>query len=182
MSTIHKHSRQGGAALVIGLILLAIITLLAVVGMNISNSELASASSEQQRLRAFQTAETAVEYAMTNDKATNNDIYDVGTKCGAVKIVPMTVADGSAVNSATGAQTEKYTSRLSFVQVGPISEGFSTGTFKSVHYNIETLGLSGRGAADHHKQGTYIVNRSDNQESIAPIGTPCYVPISGSWN
>ena len=41
-----SKSRERGAALVIGLILLGIITLLAVVGMNISNAELASATSE----------------------------------------------------------------------------------------------------------------------------------------
>jgi type IV pilus assembly protein PilX len=57
----HRHSKQRGAALVIGLILLVVITLLAVVGMNIANTELASATSEQLRLRAFNAAETGLE-------------------------------------------------------------------------------------------------------------------------
>ena len=57
----HTRSRQRGAALVIGLILLVVITLLAVVGMNIANTELASATSEQLRLRAFNAAETGIE-------------------------------------------------------------------------------------------------------------------------
>ncbi len=55
------RSKQRGAALVIGLILLVVITLLAVVGMNIANTELASATSEQLRLRAFNAAETGLE-------------------------------------------------------------------------------------------------------------------------
>ena len=55
------HTQQRGAALVIGLILLVVITLLAVVGMNIANTELASATSEQVRLRAFNAAETGIE-------------------------------------------------------------------------------------------------------------------------
>ena len=38
-----------------------VITLLAVVGMNIANTELASATSEQLRLRAFNAAETGLE-------------------------------------------------------------------------------------------------------------------------
>ncbi len=62
-----QKSRQRGAALIIGLILLAIITLLAVVGMNISNSELASATSEQLRMRAFQAAETGLEHGTDAD-------------------------------------------------------------------------------------------------------------------
>ena len=57
----HRNSKQRGAALVIGLILLVVITLLAVVGMNIANVELASATSEQLRLRAFNAAETGLE-------------------------------------------------------------------------------------------------------------------------
>ena len=57
----HTQSRQRGAALIIGLILLVVITLLAVVGMNIANTELASATSEQLRLRAFNAAETGLE-------------------------------------------------------------------------------------------------------------------------
>ena len=58
------RNKQRGAALVIGLILLVVITLLAVVGMNIANTELASATSEQLRLRAFNAAETGLEATM----------------------------------------------------------------------------------------------------------------------
>jgi hypothetical protein len=180
MSTTYKHSQQRGAALVIGLILLAVITLLAVVGMNISNSELASASSEQARLRAFQAAETAIEYAMVDDDTKEEDIYDVGTNCNAFKIVPVTVIDGSPINSATGEPTDKFTSRISFADYGPIA-GFSSNKFNAMHYVIETQGISGRNASDRHKQGTYVVNQLSGQDSIAPLGTPCYVPITGSW-
>ena len=97
-------------------------------------------------------------------------------------IVPVTVDDGSAVNGATGLPTDKYTSRLSFVDIGPIPNGFSGDKFKAVHYVIETQGISGRNAADKHKQGTYVVNQiGPNQDSFKPMGAACYTPISGSW-
>jgi Tfp pilus assembly protein PilX len=57
----HLRNKQRGAALVVGLILLVVITLLAVVGMNIANTELAGATSEQLRMRAFNAAETGLE-------------------------------------------------------------------------------------------------------------------------
>ena len=57
----NTHSTQRGAALVMGLILLTVITLLAVVGMNIANTELAGATSDQLRMRAFNAAESGLE-------------------------------------------------------------------------------------------------------------------------
>ncbi|MEO8063960.1 MAG: PilX N-terminal domain-containing pilus assembly protein [Pseudomonadota bacterium] len=172
----HKHSAQSGAALVIGMILLTVITLLAVVGMNISNSELASATSEQTRLRAFQAAETAVEYAMS-ETPTENDIFHVGTKCNAVKVTPVTVVDGSPLNSATGAPTDKYTSRISYIDAGSLTDGYSS-SFKSLHYFIETKGISARNASVKHQQGTYLVNQGGNQDTFSDYTKDCYVPVA----
>jgi len=115
MNNYRNTSRQRGAALVIGLILLTVITLLAVVGMNISNSELASATSEQLRLRAFQAAETGVEYAMNRDEPNQNDVFHVGTGCHAAKITPVTAISGSQVNPDSGLPTDHYTSRISYM-------------------------------------------------------------------
>jgi type IV pilus assembly protein PilX len=54
-------SRQRGAALVIGLILLVVITVLAVSGMNTATTELAMARNDQNSENAFQAAETGIE-------------------------------------------------------------------------------------------------------------------------
>ncbi len=58
------RSRQNGAALVIGLILLVVITVLAVSGMNTATTELAMARNDQNAENAFQAAETGIETAL----------------------------------------------------------------------------------------------------------------------
>ncbi|MGY8796952.1 MAG: PilX N-terminal domain-containing pilus assembly protein [Woeseiales bacterium] len=59
-------SNQDGAALVVGLILLVVVTILAVSGMNTATTELAMARNDQNHENAFQAAETGIEAAMAN--------------------------------------------------------------------------------------------------------------------
>ncbi|MEM7431472.1 MAG: PilX N-terminal domain-containing pilus assembly protein [Pseudomonadota bacterium] len=59
---LRKH--QDGAALVIGLILLVVITVLAISGMNTATTELAMARNDQNYERAFQAAETGLAMAL----------------------------------------------------------------------------------------------------------------------
>lgn len=58
-----KHN-QSGAALVVGLLLLVVITVLAVSGMNTATTELAMARNDQNAENAFQAAETGLEAAL----------------------------------------------------------------------------------------------------------------------
>src|SRR5262252_8991795 len=58
--------RQGGAALVIGLILLLVLTLLAVSGMNSASLEFVMAGNEQFRANAFAAAETGIEQTLAS--------------------------------------------------------------------------------------------------------------------
>ena len=60
MNTIN-HKKQQGAALVVGLILLVVITILAISGMNTATTELAMARNDQNYENAFQAAETGLE-------------------------------------------------------------------------------------------------------------------------
>lgn len=62
-TTINVH-RQRGAALVIGLVLLVVITVLAISGMNTATTELAMARNDQNSENAFQAAETGLENAL----------------------------------------------------------------------------------------------------------------------
>jgi type IV pilus assembly protein PilX len=55
---------QRGAALVIGLILLVVVTVLAISGMNTATTELALARNDQNYENAFQAAETGLEFAL----------------------------------------------------------------------------------------------------------------------
>jgi len=58
------RKRQQGAALIVGLMLLVIITILAVSGMNTATTELALARNDQTYENAFQAAETGLENAL----------------------------------------------------------------------------------------------------------------------
>ncbi len=58
------RNRQSGAALVVGLLLLVVITVLAVSGMNTATTELAIARNDQGYENAFQAAETGLEQAI----------------------------------------------------------------------------------------------------------------------
>ena len=64
MKAINSSKSQQGAALVVGLILLVVITVLAVSGMNTATTELAMARNDQNYENAFQAAETGLETAL----------------------------------------------------------------------------------------------------------------------
>ena len=63
--TLHTNpSRQAGAALVVSLLLLVVITVLAISGMSTATTELAMARNDQGYENAFQAAETGLEAAL----------------------------------------------------------------------------------------------------------------------
>jgi len=64
MNTMTLKNKQQGAALVVGLILLVVITVLAISGMNTATTELAMARNDQNYENAFQAAETGLEIAL----------------------------------------------------------------------------------------------------------------------
>jgi type IV pilus assembly protein PilX len=60
----HSKRAQNGAALVVSLILLVVVTVLAISGMNTATTELALARNDQNYENAFQAAETGLETAL----------------------------------------------------------------------------------------------------------------------
>jgi len=62
------QNHQGGAALVVGLVLLVVVTVLAVSGMNTATTELAMARNNQNYENAFQAAETGLEQALAQGR------------------------------------------------------------------------------------------------------------------
>lgn len=83
MTTMKNMRRQDGAALVVGLILLVVITVLAISGMNTATTELAMARNDQNYENAFQAAETGLENALSqgtfNTLANTNLVYNINT-------------------------------------------------------------------------------------------------------
>ena len=65
-TTLTHPNRQQGAALVVGLMLLVVITILAISGMNTATTELALARNDQAYENAFQAAETGLETTTGN--------------------------------------------------------------------------------------------------------------------
>lgn len=65
MKHVKFHASQHGAALVVGLVLLVIVTVLAVSGINTATTELAMARNDQNYENAFQAAETGLELAIS---------------------------------------------------------------------------------------------------------------------
>src|SRR5690349_14065223 len=147
----HLRNKQSGAALVVGLILLVVITLLAVVGMNIANTELASATSEQLRMRAFNAAESGLEQRMQPlaINATTSSVPVTGD--------PVAV-ENSPINTETEEATDTYQITTSYWGEGSMLSRFSAGTFAGFHYSIQSTGRSARGAVAVHTAGAFIVN------------------------
>lgn len=63
-----SRKAQQGAALIMGLLLLVVITILAVSGMNTATTELAMARNDQNYESAFQAAETGLENALSQGR------------------------------------------------------------------------------------------------------------------
>ena len=68
MKTLKNSKKQNGAALVVGLVLLVVITVLAISGMNTATTELAMARNDQNYENAFQAAETGLETALSQGR------------------------------------------------------------------------------------------------------------------
>lgn len=151
------HRNQRGAALVVGLIMLTIITLLAVTAMSTSSTELIMAGNEQFRERAFQVAEAGLEQALRDLAKVPQD---------GVPVTRSNVASASLPD-------DKYS--ISSVYVGEDDDipGFSANEFTGLHYRIDSTGTSVRNARSVHQQGGYVLGGSG--DFIAPLagaGTP----------
>jgi type IV pilus assembly protein PilX len=94
----HYRNRQTGAALIVGLVLLLVLTVLGVSGMNMSTLELQMAGNSQAQQLAFQAAETGVDVALSGPVSTtvsfpySADVgsahYDSSIACAATTDVP----------------------------------------------------------------------------------------------
>ncbi len=158
----NPHSGQRGAALVMGLILLTVITLLAVVGMNIANTELAGATSDQLRMRAFNAAETGLETRIQSlwvDRTTSTTPVDAD---------PVAV-ENSPLNTETNAPVDTYETVTTYRGEGSMISRFSTGTFVGFHYSVESTGRSSRNAEAVHTAGAFVTNGVGNDPSFTQL-------------
>jgi type IV pilus assembly protein PilX len=148
--------KQRGTALVIGLVLLAILTLLAITGMNTASTELMMAGGEQYRQNAFQAAETGIERAITTLATVPQDGIAV-------------VAAPTLVPNST---TDRFATVSQYMGEDKDVPGFSAGKFSGLHYRIESTGTSARNANAVHEQGAYLVASAGGGESVPDLPGP----------
>jgi type IV pilus assembly protein PilX len=137
---IHSRRQQRGAALVIGLILLLVLTLLAVSGMNSASLEFIMAGNEQYRANAFEAAETGIEQSIATG----------------------TFNPGAAAQALNGANTvndlwaSTITPQLNGAPL-PAIWGFSWNSFSSYHFEVVSTGSSTRGGQAINTQGVAVI-------------------------
>ena len=150
---------QRGAALVIGLILLLVLTVLAISGVNSASLEFFMAGNEQFRQNAFQASETGIERAMVNG------LYVVG---GA----PTDTETIAGNNTPSDAYTAIIRKPLGNAPQ-PAIWGNSWNSFSSYHFEIRSTGTAVRNAQALNFQGV---------ASIAPFDSQTQMPGSGLGN
>jgi type IV pilus assembly protein PilX len=136
-------SRQRGAALVVGLILLVVLTILAVSGVFTSMMELRMARNTQSQERAFQAAEVAVEDALGNPVLSTSAPFNQPT-------TPVPNGGG-----------DQYAYTLQFAGQTPLGTGmtgFSIGTaFQAYHFQVIAAGTGPDNSAAQHTQSFYVI-------------------------
>jgi type IV pilus assembly protein PilX len=115
-SNIALKNRQTGAALVIGLLLLVVITVLAVSGMNTATTELALARNDQNYEYAFQAAETGLEIAIAQNNFTTQgattpltrDISSSDSVVASIQYEESTIVPDQAFSLGAGSGVAAY--------------------------------------------------------------------------
>jgi len=181
MSTPRRRlpSRQRGAALVVGLLLLLVLTLLGISGMTTASNELQMAGNEQYQERAFQAADAGVE------RAIQAGVYDTTATIGTYipsadpNLLP-TPQRGSGVagcmqtiaSDGSVSDTEdcyEYFMRFD-EQTGttPVPGGAVIPDLQAYHFVVDAYGTSNRGAVAHLTQGFYIVGATADPDDADP--------------
>lgn len=134
------RQRQSGAALIVALVLLVIITITAVSMMSTTRMELVMAGNTQFGLHAFQAAQSAIEARLDAGGFT-------------------TGAAPAAVTHNYAASGSSATSNVAFVLSTDVpAGGYSLGAgFQAYHFQLNAAATAPRGATSNQTQGFYIV-------------------------
>lgn len=136
-------SRQRGAALVVGLILLVVLTILAVSGVFTSTMELRMARNTQSQERAFQAAEVAIEDALANPILSTSAVFAQPT---------------TLVPNGDGDQYDFTLQSVGSTEVGTGMTGFSIGSaFTAWHFQVIANGTGPDNAVAQHTQSFYVI-------------------------
>jgi type IV pilus assembly protein PilX len=146
--------RQAGAALVVGLLLLLVLTVLAISGVNSTSLNLIMAGNTQFTQTAFQAAESGIEYSLAANDFNPDPSLDPETK---------TDADTEDEDDCFEA--------VSTVQVcgipQPALPGSSQGAYSTFHFEIDSKGCAKRAASAENIQALALIAPKD--ATFAPV-------------
>ena len=144
------RQHEVGAALVVGLVLLVVVTVLAVSGMNTATTELAMARNDQNYENAFQAAETGLENALAqgnyntlNDVNIVRDVNENDTVTAVIEYEGATLVPDRAFSLGVGSGIAAYHFQ-------------ATATAESRRAGV-TGNATDRDASAIHSQAFYIV-------------------------
>jgi len=150
MQSYTNRNRQKGAALIVALVLMLILTIIGISGMNMATLELQMAGNSQAAQLAFQAAETGIDVALSGQVSTAVPIT-YGTQTlgdGSYEF------DGSIVCAATTRVPE-----------GAYSEDIAA---RAVHFDATVTGRGPRNAVSRHSQSVYIVGPAPGNPNFNP--------------
>jgi Tfp pilus assembly protein PilX len=146
-----SRASETGAALVIALLLVTILTLVAITGMRTSIAEMWMAGSEHFHRKAAEAASAGIEAAIAQLQAAG------GTSA----------AEGSVEGESGGAP---YTASLRHAGTEASLPGSSAEKFVGEHFEIESTGASSRGALEVQVQGVLIVTSTNGVHTFHRTG------------
>lgn len=132
------HARQGGAALIVGLVLMLALTVLGISGMNMATLELTMANNSQAQHLSFEAAETGIDLAIAQPPNPSSPATFGWTPVD---------ADGTY---ETRADTDFVRTTL------PPDGAFST-DMAAYHFDTEASGRGLRNAMSTHTQSFYVI-------------------------
>jgi type II secretory pathway pseudopilin PulG len=135
---------------VVSLTLLAIVTLLAIAGMNAATLELQMAGNAQAARRALQAADYAIEDALAKAN------YDL-TVAVATPVTPIDPSNPNDPDSFSSITTADASPGGITNAPTDSSLGEGIGALRAYHFNIAATGVSSRNAVATTTQGFYII-------------------------
>lgn len=143
---IAPRSHQRGAALVVGLVLMLVLTVIGISGMNTATMELAMANATQVQQESFQQAENAIDIALAQE------LYTTAGPRNVALIGGSTPYDRRAVTTYTEINTPVP---------GEANSSGVSGAMVAWHFETVAAGQSSRNAISGHIQGFYVRGRSE---------------------
>ena len=147
LTTLPNHPRQQGAALIVGLVLMTVLTLLAVSTMRTSTLELAMAGNAQYHEQATQMAASGIRDAISR---INNKEIDLDDTDGWL------INYSEVVLAPDVGTLGRYEVTIRFKQPGTPPDGNST-ILNALYFEIESTGFSAaRNAKAALRQGFWV--------------------------